>query len=119
MKKTYFRIELCEGATFLCDTIVSLAAKANGGKSVTIEQMKTVADGNLIQYPSLNDDVVITLVDDKILIVDRKIGDNYKTVCRIEQVEIYEIVKEDENGDDLPEEMFMTPGICETGPMAD
>jgi len=108
-KTTYFRIELCEGATSLCDTITVLAAKANGGKAITLQQLKIVADGALIQYPILNDDVTIEMIGDNVLHVDRKIGDEYRTVCRIEEVELLGKVVDFETENDIPEELYHSP----------
>lgn len=103
MKKTnYFRIELLDGANTLCQSIVVMAAKSNGGeKNYTLAQMKTVADGETLLYPSLNDDITCELIGDTILHIDRKIGNEYKTVCRIEEIEILGKVVEFETEDDL------------------
>ena len=114
MKRNYFRIELSDDATALCNVLVSLAAKSNGGEvKYTLEQMKTVADGNLIEYPNANKDTTCEIIGDTILHIDRKIGDNYKTVCRIEQVEIVETAKvvDFESEDDIPENLYTHAGL--------
>jgi len=103
-KTTYFRIELCEDSNSLCQSLVILAAKSNGGENnVTLRQLKTVADSETILYPTANRDTTVELIGDTLLHIDRKIGDEYKTVCRIEEVEILELT---ETLDDIPKELF-------------
>lgn len=110
MKKTnYFRIQLFERSTNLCDSLVILAAKTNGGaRDVSLKQLKTVAEGQILQYPALNEDTTAELIGDNLLHIDTKIGDTYKTVCVIEKVEIMELGKvvEMDNPDDIPGELF-------------
>jgi hypothetical protein len=103
MKKTnYFRIELCEGKTSLCDSLVSLAAMANGGgREISLTQLKMVAESETILYPNANMGTTVELIGDTILHIDRKMGDEYKTVCRIEEIEILGKVVEFETEDDL------------------
>jgi hypothetical protein len=103
MKKTYFKIQLLTGSNTLCQSLVILAAKANGGENqCTLKQLQTVAEGEKILYPSLNEGITVELMDENRLHIDRKIGDEYQTVCIIEQVEIMELQSEN----DIPEELF-------------
>ena len=102
-KTTYFRIELSEDATSLCDSIVMLAAKANGGRSISLKDLETVAKGEAIRFPSINEGATVELIGDTLLHIDKKVKDKYQTVCRIQEVEILEI-SETEN--DIPEELF-------------
>lgn len=79
-------------STGLADTLAVMAAKANGNdKSFTLANLKTVADGQILLYPSLNENTACELIGENILHLDRKVGDNYETVLRIEQVEIMEV----------------------------
>lgn len=91
MTKTHFRISIFDYATELCNKLAAMAAKANGGSPITLEQLKTVAEGNILEYPSLNEGCVAELIGGHILHIDRKIGQEYKTVLAIEQVEILEM----------------------------
>ena len=104
-KRTYFRIELSDTATSVCDTVALLAAKANGGRKITIDQLKAVVDANAIQYPTLNEGVSAELIGGTRLHIDRKIGEDYVTVCTIEEVEVLELEDENET-DDIPENLF-------------
>lgn len=108
-KKTYFRIQLLEGANSLCNTLVLLAAQTNGGaKKITLPMLKNVADSETILYPSLNINTSAELIGDNLLHIDTKVGESYKTVCVIEEVEIMELGKVVEMGgeDDIPDGIF-------------
>ena len=89
--KKYFRTTLFEGSNSLCDKLVTLAAKTNGGGKLTINDIWIVAKGNIIEYTGLNADMQAELIGDTTLHIDKKIGDSYETVCIIEQVEITEL----------------------------
>lgn len=91
MKTTQFRIKLFDGSTSLADTIALLAAKSNGGKSYTIAQLKGVFEAECLLYPSLNGGCQAELIGENMLHIDRKIGEDVKTICEIEQVEIWEV----------------------------
>lgn len=92
MKKSTFRVKLMEGSTSLCDTLVVLAAKSNGGeKKLSLEQLKTVADAEVIKYPHPNIDTQVELIGENLLHIDRKIGDDFVTVAIIEQIEVFEV----------------------------
>lgn len=107
--KTYFKIQLFAGATNLCDTLVLLAAKRNGGaRNISLNDLKTVADGQILQYPVLNKDTTAELIGDNLLHIDTKVSSEYKTVCIIEEVEVFDLKTED----DIPSNMF-------TGAMAE
>lgn len=99
--KTRFNVELLEHSTSLCNELVVLAAKANGGQKISLNEIYIVASGQKIQYPVSNDDIQITLVSDSLLHVDRKIKDDWVTVCRIEMVEIARLASEDDLKDVL------------------
>ena len=90
--KTMFRISLMPNATSLAEKMAVMAAENNGGaRQFTLSQIKTVADGNLLEYPSLNKDTTCELIGENLLHLDRKVGENYETVLAIEQVEIMEV----------------------------
>lgn len=96
-KTTQFRIKLFAGANTLAETISLLAAKSNGGKVLTIEQLQGVFDAQCILYPSLNDDIKAELIGGTFLHLDRKIGEDYKTVCTVQLIEVEELETTEEN----------------------
>lgn len=97
MKTTQFRIKLFAGANTLAETIALLAAKSNGGKVLTIEQLQGVFEAQCILYPSLNDDIKAELIGGTLLHLDRKIGEDYKTVCTVQLIEVEELETTEEN----------------------
>lgn len=101
MKKTnYFRIQLFEGDVSLCKDLVLLASRSNGdGRQTSLKELKTVAEGQIIQYPGLHANTSAELIGDNLLHIDTKVGSEYKTVCIIEQVEVMTL-------DDIPSELF-------------
>lgn len=90
MTKTHFRISLYPNSNILlCERLALLAAMANGGSiNLTMEQLKTIADGNILEYSAMNAGCAAELIGGHILHIDRKIGEKYQTVLVIEQVEI-------------------------------
>lgn len=88
MTKTHYRISLFPDCTSLCEKLAAMAAKSNGGAAYSLEQLKTVADGNILEYPTMNEGCTAELVGGCTLHIDRKIGKEYKTVLVIEQIEI-------------------------------
>lgn len=119
MKKTIFRVTLFEGSDDLCEKLVAMAAKANGGAKITLKDLKTVSDGNTIQYPILYGNRQAEIIGENILHIDRKIGEDYKTVCVIEQVDVVDLKNPLESAlswdDEIPEGMFQQPGIHNMG----
>lgn len=76
----------------LSETLAVLAAKSNGSeKGYTLEDLKNVAEGQKILYPSLNENTTCELVGGNRLHLDRKIGEQYETALILEQVDILEI----------------------------
>ena len=90
MLKKQFRISLSEGANRLCETLATMAAYGNGGRPVTIENLKTVADGNLIEFPTSNEGCTVEPIGENVLHIDRKIGAEYKNILKIELIEVME-----------------------------
>ena len=87
-----YRISLFPNSNPLAETLAVLAAKSNGyEKRYTLADLKTVADGQLILYPTLNSDTTCELVGDSTLHLDRKVGDSYETVLIINEVDILEL----------------------------
>ena len=81
----------------LCETLALQAAKSNGSDNkITLNQLKMIADGQVLLYPHGNKDTTAELIgDNHYLHIDRKVGDDYVTALIIEQVEIVELaVKE-------------------------
>jgi len=103
MKKTIYRTALLNGHDTICEKLVLMAAKSNGGCFIPLSDLKTVADGYRLEYPTLFGSNTIEIIGETVLHIDKKVGDNYETVCRIEQVEILELK---EPVDDIPEELF-------------
>lgn len=98
--KKYFKIQLLDGAgnVSLCKDIVLLAAQSNGGdKPKTLQQLKTVAEGQQMLYPVINE-CTVELIGDCLLHIDTKIRGEYKTVCVIEECELYELEIPEHNG---------------------
>lgn len=96
MKKKHFRIYLFDGANSLCDKIAGYAARFNGGaKMFDLPTLETVAKANLIEYPSTNDGVSVHLIG-RSLTIDRKQGEDTVCIACIEEVEIFELAKVDE-----------------------
>ena len=93
--KTLYRITLLEHSNGLAETLATLAAKSNGGKYLTVHQLKSVADGQIILYPSINEETTCEVLDENTLHLDRKVRDNYETVLMLEQVAIMELAKEE------------------------
>ena len=90
MLKKQFRISLSEGATRLCETLATMAAYGNGGRPVTIENLKLVADANLIEYPTINEGCTVEPIGQNALYIERKIGAEYKNILKIELIEVME-----------------------------
>jgi hypothetical protein len=86
--KKYFKITLFEGANSLCDKLAAMAARANGGHDLTLKQIYTVAEGNRLEYPALNKDISVTLVNNSLIHIDglRPNGD-YEPILIIEEIE--------------------------------
>ena len=103
MEKTIYRTALFSGSDTLCEKLVVMASKSNGGDFIALSDLKTVADGNRLEYPSLFGANKVEIIGETLLHVDKKIGDEYKKVCSIEQVEIFEL---EEPVDDIPEGVF-------------
>ena len=91
MKKQMFRVTLTENANNSCSDLVLLSAKSNGGKRLTLLQLKNLYDSDKIRYPTITKDSTAELLSDNLLHIDQKVGETYETVCIIEQVEIMEL----------------------------
>ena len=57
-------------------------------KGYTLEDLKNVAEGQKILYPSLNENTTCELVGGNRLHLDRKVGEQYETALILEQVDI-------------------------------
>lgn len=90
--KTMYRIYLMPHSNGLAETLAVMAAKTNGDdKSFTLANLKTIADGQIMTYPSLNENTTCELIGESVLHLDRKVGEQYETVLRIEKVEILDV----------------------------
>lgn len=93
MKNEHYRIKLFKGSDTICDNIVCLAAKSNGGEKISLYQLKTIIDGQRLLYPSLYSDTTAEIIGDTLLHIDKKISDIYETVCSIELIEHWELTE--------------------------
>jgi hypothetical protein len=91
--KTMYRITLFpQFSNGLAETLAVLAAKSNGSeKGYTLEDLKNVAEGQKILYPTTNENTTCELVGGTRLHLDRKVGEQYETALILEQVDILEI----------------------------
>ena len=109
MKRNYFRIELYPDANHICEAIVLLAAKSNGGgEKLTLETLEQSAKFMLPEGKST------TIIDNSLNIDVLDTTDNlYKLGCVITEVELLEMAKivEFETEDDIPENLYSHPGI--------
>lgn len=88
--KTRFNVELYNGYNDCCLVAVKTAAIINSGDypEFTMQQIVTMAKHNKEVWPNLSPDTTIELVDETLLNIDAKVNGKWKTVCRIEMVEI-------------------------------
>ena len=92
MKKTTFRVKLFEGANSLCTDLVLLAAKSNGSsEKLSLDDLKMVAKAQKIQYSYNYKETQIEQIGEHLLHIDIKDGEEYKTVCTIEEIEVFEV----------------------------
>jgi len=91
--QTMYRIFLMPNSNGLAETLAILAAKSNGNKNglYSLSDIQDVAKGQMILYPTTNENTTCELLSDNLLHLDRKIGDNYETVLVIEKVQIAEL----------------------------
>lgn len=87
-----YRIFLLPHSNSLAETLAILAAKSNGrDKKHTLSDLKNVADGQMVLYPSLNEDTTCELIGGNTLHLDRKVKDGYETILIIEQIEVLDL----------------------------
>ena len=93
MKRTMYRITLFpQFSNGLAETLAVLAAKSNGSeKGYTLEDLKNVAEGQKILYPTTNENTTCELLCGNRLHLDRKVGEQYETILILEQVDILEL----------------------------
>lgn len=100
MKKLQFRIELFQGANPIAESIVLAAARSNSGFApLSIEQLYSLGEGLIQQFPDIYKNTTFSLVDnDNSLHIDaRPVGeDKYQLVGRISLVEIHELYEDEE-----------------------
>lgn len=89
--KKYYRITIYKNHD-LCDILVPLAAKSNGGQYLTLPELIAAAKARKMTYPTLCGEFTAELIGDGLLHIDAKTGaDTYETVLSIEEVEVYEL----------------------------
>ena len=86
-----YRIKLFSGADSLAQQLAIIAAKANGGQWVTLNDLKMDVDVEKIKYPSLYGGYTGEIIGDKILHLDTPGRDAYQTVMAIEEIELLEV----------------------------
>ena len=105
-KKTYYRIELFPDANTACEKAALLAARENSEKQpMTLKSIAVYA----ITFATLaGENVTPAFLDDNTLIIDCKVGEDWKQGMIITQVEIMELGKvvEMESEDDIPDGVF-------------
>lgn len=90
--KQMYRISIFENAGGLAETLAILAAKSNGQeKKYSLQDLQDVAKGQIILYPSMNENTTCELIGSHILHLDRKVNDEYKTVLILESVEVMDL----------------------------
>lgn len=90
MTKKIYRITLFENANGVCEHLAGMAARANGGSNYDLKQMKETGEMLAKEFPQMYPDMTFELIGDNLLHVDMRIGNNYYTVCSIQQVEVWE-----------------------------
>lgn len=96
MKKTMYRITLMPESNQTCADMAILAARSNGREEkLSLESIKGFFESEKLRWPSLNDNSQCELIGDHLIHVDRKVGEDYKTVLIIEQIEIVELATRD------------------------
>ncbi len=93
--KKHYQVSLFDNANEMAETLARLAIKSNADSPLNLHQLEMVGQGSLIQYPTLNQNSKVIKIGDNILHVDRKIGDDWKTVLIIREVEVYELEPEE------------------------
>ena len=69
-----------------------LAAKSNGlDTPYPLLDLQGVAKGQILLYPSSNENSTCEIIGENTLHLDRKIGNDYKTVLILEEIEVMEI----------------------------
>lgn len=91
-----YRIKLYSGAGQLACELAVLAAKANGGNWLTLNDLKMVVDVEKIKYPTIHDGFTAEIIGDKILHLDTPGKDGYQTTLVIEEIELLEVDVMDE-----------------------
>lgn len=95
MTKTQFRISLFENANSLCEKLAGMAARSNGCAAFTLGQIKSVAEGNIIEYPTINKGYTASLENNRLTITETR-GEETKTVLSIEQIDVVELATANE-----------------------
>lgn len=94
--KNYFRIELYKGANTIAEKAALAAAFINGGAyDLDLENIATLAKAEKENSPWKT---TVELIGNNILHIDTKIDGNWKTICCITKIEIWETAK---SADDL------------------
>ena len=124
MTKTIYRIAIYAHSTSLCDTLASLAAKFNGEQNnLSLNDFKTVAEANVIQYPSLNEGCKVEVLGDDLIHIERTIikysGEKEThTIMSIQKVEVMELEQPEmtpEQAREFLEGMQEAPTLSRTG----
>lgn len=91
--KTYYRITLFNGADdgFVKPIVLAAAYSNSGDKPATIETLKSLGEAQRLLYPVLYNEITCEQIGENLLHIDQKIKGEYKTVCIIEKVELFEM----------------------------
>jgi len=89
MKRKMYRISLVNDFTYLTQSLVLMAARSNGGKYKSIDELKTVGETLQLSQP----DYIVYKVHDNLLHIDYKAPNSGKLshILSIEEVEVFEL----------------------------
>lgn len=92
-KQTQYKIKLFSGADAMAAQLAVLAAKSNGGDSITLPEIKAVFDAQKRLYPVTHENQQCEIIGETLLHLDSPVrGEELnKTVLVIEEVELLEL----------------------------
>lgn len=95
-----YRIAIYQHENMICDTLAKLACRFNGGvNKVTLKQLQTVADSEIIIYPSCGA-CKTELLEPDILHLERTINGETHTIMSIQEVELLELDMPEMSGEE-------------------
>lgn len=88
-----YKIKMYSGAPSLAGELALLAAKSNGGDTITLSEIKGVFEAQKRLYPVTCEGVQCEIIGETLLHLDAPVAGEElnKTVLVIEEVEVYEL----------------------------